>query len=46
MSADPSFDAFFATYKDDIVVNPNIEIRYDLGMLFFSFFFCLRDCVY
>lgn len=41
MSADPSFDAFFATYKDDIVVNPNIEIRYNLGMLFFFSFVCV-----
>jgi hypothetical protein len=40
MPADPDFDTFFAAYKDSIVVNPNIEIRYDLGM--FCFFF-LRD---
>lgn len=36
MSKDPDFDSFFTAYKDDIIVNPSIEIRYDPGELNFA----------
>lgn len=33
MTKDPDFDSFFTAYKDDIIVNPSIEISYDPGEL-------------